>query len=149
MSTCIVVDGGADLIGKYPNVFVVPLRFIIGVYVDDGGEEVLDKSSAVNVEKKSYIQDDLMREKFYQNIDKYRDFMDNLGIEIEYSFSGQVKIYKKQWFAGKFNEGWLPTSEKNIIASWSEPKIIKKVENKYIYSEIHIKEWSIFDKKRK
>ena len=77
-------------------------------------------------------------------IDQFRDKMEEIGVEVELFSNGDVNIYKKQWHRGKTEErsGWLPSKKENIIAQWKKPRIVKRIDGKYVYNEIHINEWS-------
>lgn len=73
----------------------------------------------------------------------------NLGVEVELKANGEIDVYKKQWHADKIEElqGWLPTKKENLVAQWKEPKRIRRIENKEVYYEIHLSEWSAFRRK--
>jgi hypothetical protein len=84
------------------------------------------------------------------NIDEFREGMEQLGIEVIESSAGKINIYKKVWHDGESEElsGWLPATDKNLVAQWDEPKYIKKIEGKDVYYEIHLNEWSILKTRR-
>lgn len=79
------------------------------------------------------------------SIDEYRESMDELGIEIILKTSGDVDVYKKQWYEedNEENCGWLPVTKDHLVGQWKEPKRIRKVDGKEVYYEVHLNEWSI------
>lgn len=77
------------------------------------------------------------------NIDKYRENMDALGIDVVLSSSGEVKVYKLQWADDGINQGWLPRTDDYLVAHWKEPTRVKRIDGKELYYEIHLNEWSI------
>jgi len=95
---------------------------------------------ALNVQKDIYNS---------QNIDRYREKMEELGVEVELSTAGDVNIYKKTWREGRVPEesGWLPATENNLIAQWKEPTYTKRIDGKETYYEIGLNEWSSVKKK--
>jgi hypothetical protein len=78
------------------------------------------------------------------------EISNNYGIEVDLLSNGTVNIYKKQWNDSKIEElqGWLPLKKEHMVAQWKEPKRIKKIENKKIYYEIHINEWSFVNMRK-
>ena len=98
-------------------------------------EWVFDVLGALN------ISEDVLNEK---NIDNYRSKMEGLGIEVVYSTSGQVDIYKKTRIKKGEDELWLPVKKENLIAQWKEPRYAKKIDANGVYYEIHLNEWSMF-----
>ena len=67
-----------------------------------------------------------------------------LGIEVELKANGEVDVYKKRWNDSYLEElqGWLPTKKEHLVAQWKEPKRVRRVENKDVYYEIHLNEWT-------
>ena len=80
----------------------------------------------------------------FDDIDKFRMDMSNLGIDVILFTTGDVNIYKKTWHEDKHEErsGWLPNSERNLVAQWKRPKRIKKVEGRKAYYELHLNKWA-------
>lgn len=84
------------------------------------------------------------------DIRNFRFKMEEYGIEVELFSNGNVDIYKKQWYSGPSEElsGWLPVNKDHLVAQWKEPTYIKKIENKDVYYEIHLEEWSILNSRK-
>jgi len=80
-----------------------------------------------------------------KDIQKFRYYMEELGIEIDFKTSGEIDIYKKKWHEDKDPErcGWLPTKKEHLIAQWKEPEKIRKIEGKEVFYEIHLSNWSM------
>lgn len=73
----------------------------------------------------------------------FRSKMEEIGIEVVLYSSGEVDVFKKVWFDDGFNQGWLPAEKKNLVGQWKLPEKIKKIDEKGVYYEIHLKEWTI------
>ena len=110
-----------------------------------------DANSVIEEEKLYWISEVLdalgVPEEVFDVTD-IRDFrfeMEELGIEVELHFDGEVDVYKKQWHQGPTEEasGWLPVKSDHLVAQWKEPTYVKKIEGKEVYYEIHLNEWSI------
>ena len=70
--------------------------------------------------------------------------MNDLGISVDLFSNGEVNVYKRVWFTDEYgNEGWLPISDKQIVAQWKKPERILKADGRDIYYEIHLDQWSI------
>lgn len=80
-----------------------------------------------------------------EDINDFRYDMDELGIEVEYITNGCVNIYRKHWLDGPTEEqsGWLPVQEEHLVAQWKEPTYHRKIDDKGVYYEIHLNEWSV------
>jgi hypothetical protein len=87
------------------------------------------------------IPEDVLNEK---NIDNYRSEMESLGVEVVYSTSGQIDVYKKTRIKKGEDGLWLPAEKENLIAQWKEPRYAKKIDESGVYYEIHLNEWSMF-----
>jgi len=83
-----------------------------------------------------------------QNIFDFRGQLNQYGIYIETKHGGEeIDIYKCPWYGSQEEGGWLPLSKKYLIAQWKLPKYIRKIENKDVYYELHLNEWSMLRKK--
>lgn len=81
---------------------------------------------------------------YIDNVFDFRNILDEQGIFIENkSNDEEIDIYKRKWYKDKEIEGWLPITNKHLIAQWKKPKYIRKIEGKDVYYEIHTNEWSM------
>jgi len=71
--------------------------------------------------------------------------MNELGISIELYSSGEVDVHKKVWFEGSTEEtsGWLPVTDKHLVAQWKIPERIRRIDGREVYYELHLKEWCV------
>ena len=85
-----------------------------------------------------------------ETIDEYRDKMDEFGVEVHLSTTGDVNVYKKEWHysENEEEEGWIPPEKEHLVAQWKEPVRVRKVEGRDVYYEIHLNEWSILNMRR-
>ena len=78
------------------------------------------------------------------DIRSYRMNMEELGIEVILDSNGEVNVYRKVWHDDGFNAGWLPVTDKDLVAQWKTPeRIMRTDDGKNVYYEIHLKSWSI------
>jgi DegV family protein with EDD domain len=113
MSTCIVVDSGADLIGEYPNVIVVPLRFIFGdesFTEDEMTQELFKEKSEKEWPKTSGPNVDDYRKVFMKAIEDGYDHILCLPISPGMSIS-----YNSAVLAKRYMDKDPDFSEKSII----------------------------------
>lgn len=93
------------------------------------------------------IAEDIIELGLSGNYEEYISAMNELGISIELFSGGEINIYKKVWFDGvsEDSSGWLPVSDKHLIAQWKRPEKIRRVENSTgkLHYEIHFKQWSV------
>lgn len=77
--------------------------------------------------------------------DDYLYAMNDLGVVVELYSDGEVDVFKQVWVDGESESdtGWLPISDKNLVAQWKTPERIKRLEGKDVFYEIHLDEWSI------
>jgi hypothetical protein len=75
--------------------------------------------------------------------------MNKYGLEIELFTNGNVDVYKKTWHESNKSDGsgWLPATNSNLIAQWKEPDYIKIIDQKSVYYEIRLNEWSAVRKR--
>ena len=80
-----------------------------------------------------------------KDVQKFRYYMEDMGVEVDIKMNGEVDIYKKKWHEDPNPEncGWLPAKKEHMIAQWKEPKKIRKVEGKEVFYEIHLDNWSM------
>jgi hypothetical protein len=78
------------------------------------------------------------------DIRKYRQKMEEIGVDVILYSNGEVDVFKKVWFEDGFNQGWLPAKEENLIAQWKMPVRVKRIEEKEVYYEIYLNEWRAF-----
>lgn len=71
--------------------------------------------------------------------------MNEVGISIELYSSGEVDVHKKVWIDGNTEEtsGWLPATDKHLVAQWKKPEKIRRIDGKEVYYELHLKEWCV------
>lgn len=77
------------------------------------------------------------------DIRDYRMNMEDLGIEVILYSNGEVNVFRKVWHDDGFNAGWLPATDKHIIAQWKTPERVLKNDGKDVYYEIHVDAWSV------
>lgn len=82
------------------------------------------------------------------DIREYRLNMNDLGIEVLLHANGDVDVYKKIWHETRYNAGWLPVSEEQLVAQWKTPKRTMRVQGKNLYYEIQLNEWAITNFKK-
>lgn len=77
--------------------------------------------------------------------DDYIYAMNELGISVDLHVNGEIDVYKKVWHEGPTEEssGWLPPTEKHLVAQWKKPERVKVVKKNEVYYELHLREWSI------
>lgn len=83
--------------------------------------------------------------------DDYIYEMNELGIVVELYSNGEVDVFKRVWVNGasEENSGWLPPTEKHLVAQWKNPERIRKIDgNNDVYYELHLREWSISNIRR-
>lgn len=112
-----------------------------------------DANKVINEEREYWISDVLdtleIPDAVFDatDIDDFRARMEEQGVEVQLSTTGDVDVYRKEWFKGSSEEssGWLPPTEEHLVGQWREPKRIKKIDktDKSVYYEIHLNEWSI------
>lgn len=83
--------------------------------------------------------------------DDYIYRMNELGISIELYSNGEVDVYKKVWVNGLTEEssGWLPPTEKHLIAQWKTPEKVRRIKENEVYYELHLREWSMSNMRSK
>lgn len=83
--------------------------------------------------------------------DDYIYRMNELGISIELYSNGEVDVYKKVWVNGLTEEssGWLPPTEKHLIAQWKTPEKVRRIKENEVYYELHLREWSMSNMRNK
>ncbi len=111
-----------------------------------------DANDIINEEREFWITDVLDALKIpdevfeASSIDDFRFLMEERGIEVQLSTTGEVNVYRKEWYDGtsEENSGWLPSTDEHLVAQWKTPTRTKKLdENKEVYYEITLNEWSI------
>ena len=83
-----------------------------------------------------------------ENRDQFRAAMNEVGIDVDLTSDGDVKVYKKRWVTGncEASSGWLGGSD-CLVAAWQKPKMIKVVEGGEVYYKVELQEWSAIKSK--
>ena len=96
------------------------------------------------------VPDDIIKT---DDIYYFRHIAGKMGIDVDHCSSGDIRIYKKKWHKvivinnGVEEDvgGWLLPEKEDLVGEWKEPIYIRKVENKKVYYELHLNQWSILD----
>jgi len=85
----------------------------------------------------------------FNDVSSFRSELNRIGVHIELKSSGEeIDVYKCEWREDKNESGWLPISKKHLIAQWKKPKYIRKRDEKGMYYELHINEWSMLKSRK-